>query len=170
MIRAQEIYLFLKMISHEQTPDATSQDADTAVALKLWVVLNRAHRAIAEHARREIERQGLRPTEFAVLEALYHKGPLTLGEVGSRVLLTSGSTTAVADKLQERGLIARRACAEDRRVCYAELTDDGRELVAGIFPEHAEMLRSAMSGLTTEEKRITTALLKRLGRFASEQA
>ena len=158
------------MIEREQSLPFTLQDEDTAAALKLWVVLNRAHRAIAEHARREIERQGLRPTEFAVLEALYHKGPLTLGEVGNRVLLTSGSTTAVADKLEERRLLARRACSEDRRVCYAELTEDGRELVATIFPEHAGVLREAMSGLTTEEKKIVTALLKRLGRFASEQA
>ena len=150
--------------------NSRQDDEDTAASLKLWVVLNRAQRAVAEHARREIERQGLRPTEFAVLEALYHKGPLTLGEVGSRVLLTSGSTTAVADKLEQRGLMTRRACTEDRRVCYAELTDDGRELVASIFPEHAQVLRRAMGGLTAEEKRIATVLLKRLGRFAGESA
>ena len=164
----RDIYLDSKMIEQEQMSPSTSQDEDTAAALKLWVVLNRAQRAIGEHARREVERQGLRPTEFAVLEALYHKGPLTLGEVGNRVLLTSGSTTAVADKLEQRHLLARRACSEDRRVCYAELTEEGRGLIAAIFPDHAEALRQAMNGLTTEEKKLVTALLKRLGRFASE--
>jgi MarR family 2-MHQ and catechol resistance regulon transcriptional repressor len=152
-----------------RTESAARRDEDTASALKLWVVLSRAHRAISEHARRQIERQGLRPTEFGVLEALYHKGPLMLGEVGERVLLTSGSTTAVVDKLEQRGLLRRRTSSEDRRVCYAELTEDGRALVAGIFPAHAHVLRGVMGGLTTEEKQIATALLRRLGLHAAEQ-
>jgi MarR family 2-MHQ and catechol resistance regulon transcriptional repressor len=156
------------MIDDAKT-EADQRDEDTAAALKLWVVLNRAHRAITEHARRQVERQGLRPTEFGVLEALYHKGPLALGEVGERVLLTSGSTTAVVDKLEQRGLLARRSSAEDRRVCYAELTDDGRALVARIFPDHTQVLRAAMGGLTTQEKQIATAMLRRLGLHAAEQ-
>ena len=143
-------------------------DEDTAAALKLWVVLNRAQRAIAERTRRHIEQQCLRPTEFGVLEALYHKGPLTLGQVGQLVLITTGSVTPVADKLEQRGLIQRRISAEDRRVCYAELTEAGREMIAGIFPEHAEVVCTAMEGLTLEEKRIATALLRRLGRHAAE--
>jgi MarR family 2-MHQ and catechol resistance regulon transcriptional repressor len=154
----------------DDEPAASAQkDEDTAAALKLWVVLSRAQRAIGERARREIERQGLRPTEFGVLEALYHKGPLTLGQVGERVLVTSGSVTPVADKLEQRGLIQRRISSEDRRVCYAELTETGRELVGRIFPDHAEVIRGAMEGLTVEEKRIATALLRRLGRHAAEQ-
>ncbi len=143
-------------------------DADTAAALQLWVVLNRALRAVAEHARRDLERHGLGPTEFAVLEVLYHRGALTLGEVGERVLLTSGSITYVADKLQQRGLLERRTCAADRRVCYADLTSEGRSLIAEIFPQHAQALCHVMDGLTTEEKRIATALLKRLGHHARD--
>jgi MarR family 2-MHQ and catechol resistance regulon transcriptional repressor len=155
------------MIDRDPTPVSPPKDEDTAAALKLWVVLNRVQRAVGERARREVERQGLRPTEFAVLEALYHKGPLTLGQVGERVLVTSGSVTPVADKLEQRGLIQRRISAEDRRVCYAELTESGRELIGGIFPDHAEVIRRAMEGITTEEKRIATALLKRLGLHAA---
>lgn len=154
---------------NDETAASPRRDEDTAAALKLWVVLNRAHRAITEHARRQIERQDLRPTEFAVLEALYHKGPLTLGQIGERVLVTSGSVTPVADKLERRTLIQRRISSEDRRVCYAELTDAGRELIGAIFPDHAEVIRGAMEGLTVEEKRIATALLRRLGRHAAGQ-
>jgi MarR family 2-MHQ and catechol resistance regulon transcriptional repressor len=157
------------MIDPDRTAARPPGDEDTAAALKLWVVLNRAQRAIGERTRREVERQGLRPTEFGVLEALYHKGPLTLGQVGERVLVTSGSMTPVADKLEQRGLIQRRTSSEDRRVCYAELTDAGRELIGGIFPDHAEVIRSAMGGLTVEEKQIAAALLRRLGRHAAEQ-
>lgn len=161
------LYLDVKMNTNTIPSDA-SQDEDTSAALKLWVVLNRAYRAIAEHARRDNERHELNPTEFAVLEVLYHKGPLLVGEVGSRILLTSGSTTYVIDKLQQRDLVVRRPCAEDRRALYVELTEEGRALIAGIFPEHAEAIRSAMGGLTTEEKRIMAAMLKRLGRYAQD--
>ncbi|WP_420127110.1 MarR family winged helix-turn-helix transcriptional regulator [Longimicrobium sp.] len=157
------------MIADNDPHASPPKDDDTAAALKLWVVLNRAHRAIGERARRQIERMGLRPTEFGVLEALYHKGPLTLGQVGERVLVTSGSVTPVVDKLERRGLVQRRISSEDRRVCYAELTDAGRELVGGIFPAHAEEIRGTMEGLTTEEKRIATSFLRRLGYHAAGQ-
>jgi MarR family transcriptional regulator, 2-MHQ and catechol-resistance regulon repressor len=94
-------------------------DDDTAAALRLWVILNRAHRAIGERVRRDIEAHGLHPTEFAVLEVLHHKGPLTLGEVGERVLLTSGSMTHVADKLERRDLIARPRPATVARTIWS---------------------------------------------------
>ena len=142
-------------------------DVETAAATKLWVVLARAYRAVADRARRDIEERGLGITEFAVLEALYHRGPLTLGEVGNKVLLTSGSITYVVDKLEQRALLERRPCPEDRRVTYAEITDAGRELIAEIFPAHATAIREATDGLTPEEKQQATDLLRRLGRRAA---
>jgi MarR family 2-MHQ and catechol resistance regulon transcriptional repressor len=146
------------------------QDPETSAALKLWVVLNRAQRAIGDHVRRSLEGSGLAPTEFGVLEVLLHKGPLTAGEIGSRVLLASGSITYVVDKLQARGLVARRPCQEDRRAIYVELTEEGRTLIAGVFPAHAAALREAMAGLTTEEKQIAAVLVRRLGRHARDGA
>lgn len=159
------MYLEIKMISDDDSPVAESE-LDTAAALRLWVVMNRAQRAVGETVRRSVESHGLAPTEFAVLEVLYHKGPLLVGEVGSRILLTSGSTTYVIDKLEERGLVTRRSSPHDRRAISVELTEEGRERIGSIFPRHAEVIRLAMEGLTTEEKRIAAALLKRLGRFA----
>ncbi|CAN5258045.1 MarR family transcriptional regulator [soil metagenome] len=152
------------MISHAADPQA-----DTSTALKLWVVLARAHRAVADHARHDIERHGLGMTEFAVLEVLHHRGPLPLGEIGERILLTSGSTTYVADKLEERGLLSRRACDQDRRVVYAELTTAGREVIEGIFPAHAAAIRDAVAGLSPAEQRRATELLKRLGLAARKK-
>lgn len=149
------------MTSHAPPPDP-----ETATSLKLWVVLARAHRAVADHARRDIEGHGLGVTEFAVLEVLHHRGPLPLGEIGERILLTSGSTTYVADKLEERGLISRRACEDDRRVVYAELTTSGREVIERIFPAHAEAIRRAVNGLSPAERQRATELLKKLGRAA----
>lgn len=151
-------------IAEDRVALATRYDTD--VALKLWVVLNRASRAITDRIRGSIEQHELSLSEFAVLEVLYSKGHLLVGEVGSRVLLTSGSTTYVIDKLEERGLVVRRPCTEDRRALHVELTEKGRQLIDRIFPGHAEEVRQAMGGLTPEEKLITTALLKRLGRHA----
>lgn len=104
-------------------------DSETGVALKLWVVMNKALRSVEEHLRRQVESHGLSFTEFAVLEVLLHRGALPIGELGGRILLTSGSMTYVVDKLEKRGLIRRRACPNDRRVIYAELTDEGRSLI-----------------------------------------
>ncbi len=143
-------------------------DDDLAASLKLWVVLTRAQKALAAHSRRDIERHDMGVSEFAVLELLFHRGPLTTGQVGDRVLLTSGSTTYVVDKLVSRGLVGRSVCAEDQRITYLELTDAGRALIREVFPEHAEAVRRATRALTLEEKRACVALLKRLGKGAAE--
>lgn len=145
-----------------------ADSADAVATLRLFVVLSRAFRAISEHARRDMERHDLGASEFAVLEILHNKGRLPLGEVASGVLLTSGSTTYVIDKLEGRGLLKRLACPSDRRVTWAELTPEGEALMARVFPHHTEALRAASAGLTTEEKRIAAALLKRLGLHAQD--
>jgi MarR family transcriptional regulator, 2-MHQ and catechol-resistance regulon repressor len=145
---------------------AATSDEPTSSALKLWVVLARAYRSLLERARRDIEGRGLGMSEFAVLEALYHKGAMPLGMVSELILLTSGSTTYIADKLEKRGLLTRRAGQEDRRVVYAEITDAGRALIEGIFPGHAAAMRDVMNGLDPAEMRQAVALLKRLGKGA----
>lgn len=147
--------------SRKKPPVSYGDAADTA--LKLFVVLSRAHRALGEHARRDQERHSLGATEFAVLEALYHKGPLLVGEVSARILLTSGSTTYVVDKLEERGLVERRPCASDRRAMYVDLTREGKALIRKVFPAHARAITAAVAGLTLEEQQAAIALLKRLG-------
>jgi MarR family 2-MHQ and catechol resistance regulon transcriptional repressor len=145
------------------------QDEDLAAALKLWVVLSRAQKAVQARARRDIERHGVGVSEFAVLELLFHRGSLTTGQVGERVLLTRGSTTYVVDKLATRGLVARRVCAEDQRITYLDLTDAGRRLIGEIFPEHAEAIRRATSALSLDEKRECIDMLRRLGKAAATE-
>ena len=143
--------------------ESGEQDEATRRALRLFIVLTRCQSSVSDHARRDIQRHGLSGSEFGVLEMLYHKGPTTLGVLAERILITSGSLTYVVDQLQKRGLVQRVACPADRRVTYADLTDAGRALIAAIFPEHAEQLRQAVSGLTPEEQETAIALLKKLG-------
>jgi MarR family 2-MHQ and catechol resistance regulon transcriptional repressor len=142
-------------------------ELDRSAALKLWVVLSRAHDAIARRAAEDVERQGLSLTDFSVLEVLYHRGPLPLGEIGERVLLRSGSLTYAVDRLEEKRMLRRRPSAEDLRVTFAELTPAGRAVMDRVFPVHAETIRQTLSGLSRTEKRDVTDLLKRLGRHAA---
>jgi MarR family 2-MHQ and catechol resistance regulon transcriptional repressor len=138
-----------------------------AEALRLWVVLSRAHAAIAARVAEDVEQSGLTPGEFGVLEALYHKGPLLLGELQRKILVSSGGVTYLVDRLAEKGLVERLACPTDRRARYAGLTAAGRTLMERIFPPHAAAVREALGGLSTEEQVEVTALLRRLGMAAA---
>lgn len=144
-------------------------DRETRAALHLWIALSRALGSIEERLCEQVESHGLTLTEFAVLEALLHKGALPIGEIGDRVLLASSSMTYVIDKLEDRGLLRRRRSEEDRRALLAELTPEGREKIDTAFPEHAALIRDLTSELTMEEKRRTASVLKRLGRYADEK-
>ena len=146
--------------------EPNSTDAEQAAALKLWVVLSRAHENVAELAKLDVERGELSLTEFAVMEALFHKGDLSAGEVSRRVLLRSGSLTYVIDKLVERGLIKRRVCDEDKRRTYLQLTSSGSALMRRIWPGHAAVIELATSGLSLAEKRTVARLLKKMGLHA----
>lgn len=154
-------------LSGRDQPAEPPRDVPTATALKLWIVLARANAAIEAHVVADIERHGLTPAEFGVLEALHHKGPLLLGDVQRRTLVSSGGTTFLIDRLEKRKLVERRLCATDRRARYAALTESGRAFMAEIFPAHAEVIRRALSGLGMADQRQLTALLRVLGQEAA---
>jgi MarR family transcriptional regulator, 2-MHQ and catechol-resistance regulon repressor len=132
-------------------------------SLKLFIVLSRAYKAINEHVNKAIQASGLNPTEFAVLELLYHKGDQPMQQIGGKILLASGSITYVVDKLEQKGMLKRIACPKDRRVTYAQITEEGKKFIEEIFPEHAEQIHELMSSLTEDEKEQAIALLKKLG-------
>jgi MarR family transcriptional regulator, 2-MHQ and catechol-resistance regulon repressor len=145
-------------------------DPEYAEVLKLFTVLSRTQAAFMEKVRRDVGRHGLTSTEFAVLEALYHKGPLLLGEIQAKILVSSGGITYLVDRMTERGLVERRECAEDRRARYAALTEEGVRFMASIFPEHARCIARASQGLTPAQRKQATRLLKALGKGASSAA
>ena len=137
------------------------------VPLRLWVVLARAFDAVERRSRASIARFGLGATEFGVLEALYHKGRLPVCDVQRALLIESGSTTYVVDKMVRRGLVRRVRTARDRRMILLDLTAAGRRLIARIFPPHATAMRAAVSSLTPRQQATARALLKKLGRGAA---
>ncbi|WHY68523.1 MarR family transcriptional regulator [Neobacillus sp. SuZ13] len=139
------------------------ENNSTANSLKLFIVLSRAYKAINEHVNKVIQANGLNPTEFAVLELLYHKGDQPMQQIGGKILLASGSITYVVDKLEQKGMLRRIACPKDRRVTYAQITEDGKKFIQDIFPEHAEQINNLMSSLSESEKLEAIELLKKLG-------
>lgn len=106
---------------------------------------------------------GLTTPQFGVLEALYHIGPLSLGELASKLLVTGGNVTYVMDKLEEQGLVERERSTEDRRVVRARLTEAGRRVVDRVFPEHATAIADLVRHLEPSEQEELRRLLKLLG-------
>ena len=147
---------------------APARTPEEALSLRLWVVLSRARASVGRVAEADIDQHGLSTGEFAILETLYHKGPLLLGEVQRKILASSGGVTYLVDRLAQQGLVERRECAGDRRARYAALTSAGVDLMDRIFPQHAEAIVTAMSGLSVEEKRQAIVLLKKLGLSVKE--
>jgi MarR family 2-MHQ and catechol resistance regulon transcriptional repressor len=145
------------------------KEKDIKQSLKLFIVLSRAYRSVSDQVNKSIQSFGVNPTEFAVLELLYHKGDQPLQQIGEKILLASGSITYVVDKLENKRLIVRKACEKDRRVTYASITEKGRTFIEKVFPEHAQTIHEIVSGLTAEEKEQAISLLKKLGYGAKKE-
>ena len=139
-------------------------------APRLAIVLARCWRAISQIAEQNLREAGICITDFVALEALLHKGPLTITEVQEKVLLASGSMTAAVDRLEKKGLIVREPAGNDRRAKLLRLTPEGRRTVQKAYDHHAAALESAMNVLTMADKIQLHALLKKLGLFASAKA
>ncbi|MBP3966599.1 MarR family winged helix-turn-helix transcriptional regulator [Paenibacillus lignilyticus] len=136
---------------------------ETDQELHLFIILSRAHQWVSAHVHQDIRKHGLNPTEFGVLELLYHKGEQPLQQIGEKILMTSGNITYVIDKLVAKGLAHRKACPTDRRVIYAEITEQGIQFLDDVFPSHREVISNAVSGLSSEEQKQAIQLLKKLG-------
>lgn len=135
-------------------------------SLKLFVVLSKAYRSVADRVTDDIRKNGLNTTEFAVLELLYHSGDQPLQKIGDKILLASGSITYVVDKLEEKQYIKRIQSEEDRRITHASITEKGKYLLNEIFPDHWRQIEQITAGLTREEKQEAILLLKKLGKYA----
>src|SRR5207237_197500 len=140
----------------------------------VFLVLWKAARAAQAYAEKSISELEMCASDFAVLEALLHKGPLPVNEIGKKVMLTSGSITVAVDRLETKGLVERRAHGTDRRARMVHLTRAGRKVITRVYADHAaDMERLAAASLTRTERRSLISLLKKIGyeaAAASEQS
>ena len=133
------------------------------VALRLWITLARCYATYAKAIAAKVQDYGLTTPQFGTLEALYHLGPLSLGELAEKLLVTGGNVTYVMDRLEDQGLVYRYRRPDDRRVILARLTPEGRDLVAEVFPGHASYVEHLSRHLTADEQKQLSGLLKSLG-------
>src|SRR5437879_5971277 len=130
----------------------------------VFLVLWKAARAAQGYAEESISELEMCGSDFAVLEALLHKGPLPINEIGKKVLLTSGSITVAVDRLETKGLVERRVHGTDRRAKIVHLTKEGRKVITRVYANHAaDMERLASASLTGAERNTLIRLLKKIG-------
>jgi MarR family transcriptional regulator, 2-MHQ and catechol-resistance regulon repressor len=134
------------------------------LALVTYVKLMRAANAARTFASGSLSETGLTLTQFAVLEALYHLGPMSLSDIAQKVLTTGGNLTMVVGNLEKQGLAKRQNSPEDRRVQIAVLTRKGKSLIRQIFPRHAMAIVEFLSALNAEEQRQVGELCRKLGK------
>ncbi len=132
-------------------------------ALDTYIKLRRAVNAVNQRESEPMRDAGLTESQFGVLEALLHLGPLCQRELAAKVLKSAGNMTTVVDNLQRRGLVKRKREAEDRRVVTVHLTDRGEALIRDAFPGVVTALVGVFSVLTADEQKHLAALCRRLG-------
>lgn len=137
---------------------------ETARDLKLLVVMGRCQQSLFRRLSPLVRETGLTYAQFTVMEALYHKGPLTVNEIIDKTLSSSGNIAVVADNLEKAGWAVKSVDSEDRRIRRVKLTPKGKEKISSYFPEHFKEIRAAFSSLDGEEKATLIRLLKKLGR------
>src|SRR5580700_2931686 len=108
----------------------------------------RAANSARGYAARSLSDTNLTLTQFAVLEALYHLGPMSLSDIARKVLTTGGNLTMVVGNLEKLGLAKRQRCPEDRRQLIVVLSSKGKALIRKIFPEHAAAITEFMAALS----------------------
>lgn len=136
------------------------------IRLVLW----KAAKAVEKLDRGSIAQTGLNLSDFAIMEALLHKGPLTINRIGEKVLLTSGSMTTAVNRLQNSGMVDRIQDPADGRCFFVHLTKAGRRVIRNAFEIHRKRLESVAEVLTDEERSELVKLLKKLGQHAESMA
>jgi MarR family transcriptional regulator, 2-MHQ and catechol-resistance regulon repressor len=139
-------------------------------APKLWTVLAKCYGSMAAFVEQSIVAERLGLSDFMVLEALLHKGPLTMSAIGKKVLLANASMTSAIDRLDERGLVLRKTDAEDRRIRLIHLTPRGKALIQGIYDRHQRQLEELMVNHSQLERARLYRGLKKLGLTAEASA
>jgi MarR family 2-MHQ and catechol resistance regulon transcriptional repressor len=153
-------------ISSQWVDDPASRDwsVEEEQALRLWISLARCYITFSRAVACKVAEYDLTAPQFGVLETLLHLGPLSLGELAEKLLVTGGNVTYVMDRLETQGLVVRERSGDDRRVVRAHLTTKGRATIEGVFPGHVGFVQGLVQGLGSEERDELRVLLKKLGR------
>lgn len=133
------------------------------LSLDLFVVMSKAMRSVDLQIEKEIKKLGINPTEFGILEVIYHKGTLPIQQIAEKVLISSSRISYAIDQLEQKELLIRKPCDKDRRVIYATLSEKGHKFMEDIFDTHVKDIERIFSVLEDDEKEIMIKLNKKLG-------
>lgn len=134
------------------------------IRLVLW----KAAKAIEKVDRTSIAGTGLHLSDFQIMEILLHKGPQSINAIGEKVLLTSGSMTAAANRLENKGLVKRVQDPMDGRCIHVHLTAEGSEVIQQAYALHEQNLERIATVLTPNERDELVRLLKKIGYHAEK--
>ena len=139
--------------------------AKEVLALDAFIKLHRSVNAVQGRLLPALQKDfGLTESQFAVLEATFHLGPLTQGDLCRKILRSGSNVTTVVDNLERDGLVRRERDSSDRRIQVVHLTARGRELLERSLPVHVERIVGAMSALEPDEQRELGRLCRKLGK------
>ena len=122
------------------------------VDLKLVIATARLYNSMFSGIEKNVQSFGVSPSEFGVLEMLYHKGEQPVQKIAEKILVTSGTITYVINQLEKKELVYRKKCKKDKRVFYVCLTPKGEELIAEIFPLHKNYLNQLFQDIELNDK------------------
>ncbi|MCZ7602779.1 MAG: MarR family transcriptional regulator [Melioribacteraceae bacterium] len=148
---------------------AKSYGKKNDLALNTWIKLARAHSVIAHLSDENIRGYNLTTPQFGVIEALGHLGPLRVGQLCNKMLVSGGNMTLVLDNLEKQQLIERTFSKEDRRAILIQLTQKGVKLFEKIFSDHADRIGEIFSILSVDEQKALGDLLKKLGKSLTKR-
>ena len=134
------------------------------IELKLLIGLHRVCNEIDRRSSQIFAQYGLSLGQFAVLEVLYHKGNLSVGEVQKKILSTSGTIPVIVNNLTKRGLVERLTDVDDKRKCILHITEEGKKLMREVFPKNKTTIIDSMSNWSDEEKNQMIKILKKFER------
>ena len=138
-------------------------DKPTFRALNTYTKLMRAAESVTRRVHRVLSTPKLTLSQFGVLEALHHKGPLCQKDIAAKILKTTGNITLVIDNLEKLGLVRRVRDSDDRRYLSVHLTDSGADLIAKVFTDVEAAIVAEFASLTEEEQELLGSLCKKLG-------
>ncbi|PEK99094.1 MarR family winged helix-turn-helix transcriptional regulator [Bacillus sp. AFS017336] len=127
-----------------------------------FLLLMQSSKAIHDRIKKELAKNNISITEFSVLEVLYQRGKQTIQQIGNSILVSSGSMTYIIDKLEQRGLLNRSDCPDDRRMIHVTLTVDGNGLMDEIMPKYDVIVNQMFELLDSDEAELLVKLLTKV--------
>jgi len=131
-------------------------------ALNAFIKLQRSAESVSVRIHAVLP-QGLTITQFGVLEALHHLGPLCQSELAEKLLKSGGNLTLVVDNLEKAGYVLRERDAADRRFVVVKLTEKGHNFIGILFPKVVANVTREMSALSSTELADLGRLCKKIG-------